>query len=421
MSRAPGVNTKLILAPPPEKYDVRDQRELRRQIEHALSRPTSFDATNDIPANVTSLARLAGAADNVPYFTGLSTLALAALTPYARTILACADAVTARTALGLGPLAILAESGISTDLLHGDGAWGNATEDSLTLADVVTNDASTARHGFAPKGSGNASEFLDGTLNWSVPAGGGTTPPPFPSISNLELRFSARFSTVTLDSSGRVTNVTDLSGNARHSSTMSGSNRPLYLQTAFNGGPCFGFDGAASGPMHLLTVLGTTFAAPLTVVIVMHSYTNNGTASYDLYRDDVGGAVGFMAGAGAEWSMYNGIVVNSTALYNQSTTVPMHPGYVTHPTVRIDLYNGVSSLCCNNTTEVSIGDPGTSVGGIHSNLRIGCGFDSGAPSQAARVFISEFLLFSKALSLAERGLLRTYFASPLTSGVDLGF
>lgn len=43
----------------------------------------------------------------------------------------------------------------------------------LSMSDVTTNNASTAQHGFLPKLSGVATQYLDGTGAFSTPAGGG--------------------------------------------------------------------------------------------------------------------------------------------------------------------------------------------------------------------------------------------------------
>lgn len=47
------------------------------------------------------------------------------------------------------------------------------TGTNFVLTDVTTNDVNTSRHGFAPKSSGVATEFLNGLGGYSVPAGGG--------------------------------------------------------------------------------------------------------------------------------------------------------------------------------------------------------------------------------------------------------
>ena len=54
----------------------------------------------------------------------------------------------------------------------GDGS-GTVAESALSLTDITTNNVSTARHGFTPKLPNDATKYLDGTGNYTVPAGGG--------------------------------------------------------------------------------------------------------------------------------------------------------------------------------------------------------------------------------------------------------
>jgi hypothetical protein len=51
----------------------------------------------------------------------------------------------------------------------GDQTISDAT---ISITDITTNDVTSSAHGFAPKGSGLATEYLDGTGAYSVPAGG---------------------------------------------------------------------------------------------------------------------------------------------------------------------------------------------------------------------------------------------------------
>lgn len=62
---------------------------------------------------------------------------------------------------------------------HQDAAGGAVlTEAALSLSDVTTNNASTAKHGFAPKLPNDATKYYDGTGAFTVPAGssGSTVP-----------------------------------------------------------------------------------------------------------------------------------------------------------------------------------------------------------------------------------------------------
>lgn len=72
-----------------------------------------------LDATLTALASLSATGNQVAYFTGADQVALAPLTPYARTVLDDADAATARTTLGLGGLATL--SSVTTTQIN-DGA-----------------------------------------------------------------------------------------------------------------------------------------------------------------------------------------------------------------------------------------------------------------------------------------------------------
>ncbi len=50
---------------------------------------------------------------------------------------------------------------------------GDQTDATLTFTDITTNNSSTAKHGFLKKLNNDATYYMDGTGNWSVPAGGG--------------------------------------------------------------------------------------------------------------------------------------------------------------------------------------------------------------------------------------------------------
>lgn len=94
------------------------------------------------------------------------------------------NAGVARTSLGLGsaattssgdyaPVANGVTNGNSHDHSGGDGAA--IVEAAITLVDNTTNDVSTARHGFAPKGDGSTTKFLNANGAYSTPAGGGAS------------------------------------------------------------------------------------------------------------------------------------------------------------------------------------------------------------------------------------------------------
>lgn len=67
-----------------------------------------------------------------------------------------------------------AGQGTATTVLHGNAAgnpsWGAVIEADQSLSDLTTWDVSTTRHGYAPKAPNVASQYLDGTGNWSTPS-----------------------------------------------------------------------------------------------------------------------------------------------------------------------------------------------------------------------------------------------------------
>ena len=59
-----------------------------------------------------------------------------------------------------------------------DKVQSNIAAEKTSFSDNTKNNATTSKHGFLPKLSGNDNEFLDGEGNWSIPKkGGGMTQP----------------------------------------------------------------------------------------------------------------------------------------------------------------------------------------------------------------------------------------------------
>ncbi len=252
-----------------------------------------------------------------------------------------------------------------------------------------------------------------------IAAGGIPSLPAFPSISGLELRLSARLSTITHANDGLVTAVTDLSGNGR-TGTAATTARPRYYPKHFNGGfPCLAFNGTSNW----LSVTMPTIAQPFTVVIVLANYAG-GTSNQHLYRDSTPGAVGYISGG--QWLMYSSAVLTATGLLTQNGAAPLYNSqrgtgdvnHTTHPAVRIDVYDGASSLCSNNGVDVT-GTVGVTTGsGTDIRGTFGIGADP-ALSGVARMLLYEFLVFSVALTSQNRIDLRTYYNDPAVAGIVL--
>lgn len=70
--------------------------------------------------------------------------------------------------------------GSTTKFLNANGAYSTpdvTTDATLTTTDITTNDVSITKHGFAPKAPNDATKYLDGTGTYSVPAGGSFATP----------------------------------------------------------------------------------------------------------------------------------------------------------------------------------------------------------------------------------------------------
>lgn len=74
-----------------------------------------------------------------------------------------------------GDLIPVDRSGANFSLTAGSVA-ALASDASLVTSDIVTNNVSTSKHGFAPKAPNDATKFLDGTGNYSTPPTGSVAP-----------------------------------------------------------------------------------------------------------------------------------------------------------------------------------------------------------------------------------------------------
>jgi hypothetical protein len=103
----------------------------------ATASTASFQQAND---RLSAFAQLSPVADRLPYFTGAATMALSALTNFARTLLDDGNAEAARATLGLGALAIQSSVGPSQLVAGERMTTANvlAAQAGLSAADVGT-------------------------------------------------------------------------------------------------------------------------------------------------------------------------------------------------------------------------------------------------------------------------------------------
>lgn len=80
---------------------------------------------------------------------------------------------------GTADITALGSLGTTTTVYHGNasgaGTFGAVVEADITLANNTTNNVTTSKHGFAPILPNVATQYLDGTGAYSVPAGTGGT------------------------------------------------------------------------------------------------------------------------------------------------------------------------------------------------------------------------------------------------------
>lgn len=298
--------------------------------------------------------------------------------------------------------------------LNGDTTPGYAAvkDSDLAITDIATNNVSIAQHGFAPKAPNDATKYLDGTGAYSVPAGSGGAIPAYPTISNWEFGIDTVLSAITAVD-GRLSQINDISGNARHATNGSTAGKPRYLPACFNGKfPGLILDGTAN--KHLIVTL-PNLPAPLSFIIVLQDLSI-GTGDGNLYRDQTTNrCVGYLQG-GNSWSIFADTTgFQSTTLWDQNKSA-LPASMTGAPAVRIDIYNNASSLICNNATEIS-GSAASATNLTNGVFNIGDGVTP--VSTAAKYILRAFHVYSKALSLAERNSIRTYFANPLVAGVQI--
>ncbi len=137
-------------------------------------------------------------------------------------------------------------------------ATGAIPETKLTFTDITTNNASTSKHGLLPKLPNNAAAYLDGTGNFSVPAGSGGGG----GGSNVVI-VTANGLTGTNDGSNNVTLSTTVNGIVKANGTaLSGATSGVDYAPATTGSSILkassgGFANAAGGVDYAVATSGS--------------------------------------------------------------------------------------------------------------------------------------------------------------------
>lgn len=227
-----------------------------------------------------------------------------------------ANAGTARANLGLGALAV--ESTV--------------TEADQTLADNVTGNASTARHGYQKKLPNDASLFADGVGGYSRPSGAGlsTSPAALTDLTDLIAWYSADNQANTVDANtGVITTFADKSGGGRDFTPGTGKILKQYGSLA--GLPIATFASAMTAASQKTFPLkgALTFFAVMKIISTA-AYQNlfgpgttpNDPTDLHLYWDQpsnkwqVDGRLSTTAGVAGRWLTYIGFYYNISGTMN---------------------------------------------------------------------------------------------------------
>jgi hypothetical protein len=121
---------------------------------------------------------------------------------------------------------------------------GSVTDATISTSDITTNNSSTSKHGWLKKLNNDATYYMDGTGNWSVPAGGGGGSAS-PTTTNL-VRWYKADAGITKNGSNRVSAWADQSSAASNLSQSTSGNQPLWTASVLDGMDGIYFDSARS-------------------------------------------------------------------------------------------------------------------------------------------------------------------------------
>lgn len=162
-----------------------------QELANSLGNDANFAATvtnslagkQPLDAELTALSSVTSAADKVPYFTGAGAAGVTDLTSYARTLLGSSNASSARTALGLGTAAVIADA----TLVHLSGSetiTGAKTFNPGALLDKGNHVVDVRAYGAVGNGVADDTTAFQNAANAMAPGGIVWMPPGRYNLSN---------------------------------------------------------------------------------------------------------------------------------------------------------------------------------------------------------------------------------------------
>lgn len=232
----------------------------------------------------------------------------------------------------------------------------------------------------------------------------------------LEMWFDA--SKLSLNNNDPVANFTDFSGNGNNATQAMGSKQPLFksITVNMNYKPSLYFDG--TDDLLLTTAISNMNTSTQSVFVVVDM---NSTASSVMLRSAYSSGAGTANESGYLWANYHTSTDLAFQLRNLdgsniTQTFPMPAGRV------------FTEMIWNGSTSVDFYERGnliTSIAGSDANPTGNLGFSIGGnflqPKPYFRGWISEIIVFSKALNTAERRIVEAYLGAKyqLTVNNDL--
>ncbi len=140
---------------------------------------------------------------------------------------------------------------------------GQIDEDALALTNVTTNNVSTSNHGFAPILPNDATKFLDGTGNYTIPAtSGGAIALPVVTWAAVNANSSTSLVVTTSTPTVGKTLIALVRGRGRAANSITQTNVAWTLLNSYNGNSEFiqvwlGVVSASPGTSATLAFTGT--------------------------------------------------------------------------------------------------------------------------------------------------------------------